>query len=61
MLTHVLFFIHIYLFFTLYTVAHLVNTTLHSYVNKCTIVLENKIYISPKMLMSIEHRQVQQK
>lgn len=34
----------LFFFFTLYTVAHLVNTTLHSYVNKCTTILE-KIYL----------------
>lgn len=36
------------IFFTLYTVAHLVNTTLHSYVNKCTTVLENKNIYLPR-------------
>lgn len=34
--------------FTLYTAAHSVNTTLHSYVNKCTTVLENKNIYLPR-------------
>lgn len=42
----VLFFI--FIFFTLYTISHLVNTTLHSYVNKCTTVLENKNIYLPR-------------
>lgn len=34
--------------FTLYTVAHLVNTTLHKYVDKCTTVLEKKNIYLPR-------------